>query len=394
MTPPVDTATGARQPIRLAALALGQVVSWGILYYALIVAALEISRETGWPLAAITAAFSGGVVVSAVSGVVVGRMLDRRGPRLVMTIGSAVGAAGLVIVAVAPDLIVFAAGWVVCGLAQSAVLYQAAFTVLTRRHGERRQTPLTILTLAGGLASTVFAPVVAALLGVVDWRVTFLILAALLAVITVPLHWFSLEREWPQRDHRPDAEPSHTVSAVIRTRRYWALELTMIVLSVSLLSATLAAVPLFMEKGLTFELAALGLGLIGAGQVIGRLVFLARPRNARPWVIVAAVAALAGVSLAALALVPGPAWLLIVLGVVAGAVRGAYTLVQASAVADRWGTRNYGSINGTFMAPVTIAAALTPAIGPAVAAGVGSFSAMVAIMAGAALAAAALARMT
>jgi predicted MFS family arabinose efflux permease len=369
-------------------------VSWGILYYALIVAAPEISRETDWPLAAITAAFSAGVVVSAISGVVVGRMLDKRGPRLVMTTGSAVGAAGLVIVAVAPDLIVFAAGWVVCGLAQSAVLYQAAFTVLTRRHGERRHTPLTILTLAGGLASTVFAPVVAALLGVVDWRTTFLILAALLAVITVPLHWFSLEREWPQRDHQPDAEPRHTVSAVIRTRRYWALELTMIVLSVSLLSATLAAVPLFMEKGLTFELAALGLGLIGAGQVIGRLVFLARPRNARPWVVVAAVAALAAVSLAALAFVPGPAWLLIVFGIVAGAVRGAYTLVQASAVADRWGTRNYGSINGTFMAPVTIAAALTPAIGPAVAAGVGSFSAMVAIMAGAALAALVAARMT
>ena len=394
MTPPVDTATGARQPIRLAALALGQVVSWGILYYALIVAAPEISRETGWPLAAITAAFSGGVVVSAISGVVVGRILDKRGPRLVMTTGSAVGAAGLVIVALAPDLIVFAAGWVVCGLAQSAVLYQAAFTVLTRRHGEQRHTPLTVLTLAGGLASTVFAPVVAALLGVVDWRAMLLILAALLALITVPLHWFSLEREWPLLRQGTDAGPRHTVSAVVRTRRFWLLELTMIVLSVSLLSATLAAVPLFMEKGLTFELAALGLGLIGAGQVIGRLVFLARPRNAGPWVIVAAAAALAGVSLAALALVPGPAWLLIELGVVAGAVRGAYTLVQASAVADRWGTRNYGSINGTFMAPVTIAAALTPAIGPAVAAGVGSFSAMVAIMAGAAFAALVAARMT
>src|SRR5688572_24217364 len=123
MTPPLDTATGARQPVRLAALALGQVVSWGILYYALIVAAPEISRETGWPLAAITAAFSGGVVVSAISGVVVGRMLDKRGPRLVMTAGSAVGAAGLVVVALAPNLIVFAAGWVICGLAQSAVLY-------------------------------------------------------------------------------------------------------------------------------------------------------------------------------------------------------------------------------------------------------------------------------
>jgi hypothetical protein len=150
----------------------------------------------------------------------------------------------------------------------------------------------------------------------------------------------------------------------------------------------------FMEKGLTFELAALGLGLIGAGQVIGRLVFLVRPRNAPPWVPVVAVAALAAVLLAAFAAVPGPPGLLIVIGIVAGAVRGAYTLVQASAVADRWGTRNYGSINGAFAAPITIAAALTPAIGPAVAAGVGSFSGMVAIMAGAALVAAVTARLT
>lgn len=390
----MPAATDARQRARLAALSIGQIVSWGILYYALIVAAPEIARDTGWPLVAVTAAFSGGLVVSAIAGVVVGRLLDERGPRVVMTTGSAVGATGLVIVALAPDLLAFAAGWLVCGLAQSAVLYQAAFTVITRRYGERRHTPLTVLTLAGGLASTVFAPIVALLLGVLDWRGTFLVLAGVLAVVTVPLHWASLERTWAHLAERHHAEPAHTVSGVIRTRRFWLLELTMIVLTVALLSATLAAVPVFMEKGLTFELAALGLGLIGAGQLIGRLVFLARPRRAPPWATVVAIAALAGISLAALSAVPGPPWLLIGIGIVAGAVRGAYTLVQASAVADRWGTRNYGSINGAFAAPITIAAALTPAIGPAVAAGVGSFSAMVAIMAGAALAAVVAARMT
>jgi len=104
------------------------------------------------------------------------------------------------------------------------------------------------------------------------------------------------------------------------------------------------------------------------------------------------VCALAAASLAALALVPGPTWLLIAIGIVAGAVRGAQTLVQASAVADRWGTRNYGAINGAFAAPITIAAALTPAIGPAVAAGAGSYAAMTAIMAGIALVAAFTAR--
>jgi MFS family permease len=394
VTAPLAAATAAGHPVRLAALSLGQVVSWGILYYALIVAAPEIADDTGWSLVAVTAAFSGGLVVSAVAGVVVGRLLDERGPMVVMTTGSAVGAAGLVVVALAPDLLVFAVGWVICGLAQSAVLYQAAFTVITRRYGDRRHTPLTVLTLAGGLASTVFAPLVALLLGVLDWRGAFLVLAGVLAVVTVPLHWSSLERSWAHLPAPHHTEPTHTLSGVIRTRRFWVLELTMIMLTVALLSATLAGVPVFMEKGLTFEIAALGLGLIGAGQVIGRLVFLVRPRNAPPWAPVVAVAALAAVSLAAFAAVPGPPWLLIAIGIIAGAVRGAYTLVQASAVADRWGTRNYGSINGAFAAPITIAAALTPAIGPAVAAGVGSFSGMVAITAGAALVAAVTARLT
>jgi MFS family permease len=112
------------------------------------------------------------------------------------------------------------------------------------------------------------------------------------------------------------------------------------------------------------------------------LLFLVLPRGARPWVPVAIVCALAATSLAALALVPGPIWLLITIGIVAGAVRGAYTLVQASAVAERWGTRNYGSINGAFAAPITIAMALSPAIGAAVATGVGSYAAMTAVMAG------------
>ncbi|WP_169053932.1 MFS transporter [Agromyces sp. H66] len=388
----VDPVVTARHPVRLAALSLGQVVSWGILYYALIVAAPAVADDTGWSLVAVTAAFSGGLVVSAVSGVVVGRLLDERGPRIVMTVGALTGTAGLVVVALAPDPLVFAAGWVVCGVAQSSVLYQAAFTVITRRHGDRRHTPLTVVTLAGGLASTVFAPVTALLLGVLDWRGTFVVLAGVLAVTTVPLHWFSLERSWAHLPRAHDDAPSHTLVGVIRTRRFWFLEVAMIVLTVSLLSATLAAVPLFTEKGLTFESAALGLGLIGAGQLIGRLLFLVRPHRAPAWALVASVAALAAAALATLALVPGPAWLLITIGVVAGAVRGAYTLVQASAVADRWGTRNYGAINGAFAAPITIAAALTPAIGPAVAAGVGSFSGMVALMAGAAVVAVVTAR--
>jgi MFS family permease len=378
-------ATEPRLGLRLVALSVGQVISWGILYYALIVASPEIARETGWPIAAVTLAFSGGLIVSAVSGIVVGRWLDARSPRLVMTAGALLGTVGLLIVSAAPTLLLFALGWVVCGVGQSAVLYQAAFTVIARRHAERRRAAMTILTLAGGLSSTVFAPIVAVLLQVMDWRATFAALAITLAVTTVPLHWFFLERSWDHVAPTHAGEEVHTVSAVLRTRRFWTLELAMVSLAAALFSVTLAIIPLYMEKGLSYEFAAWALGLLGAGQVIGRLIYAGLPHRTEPWVPLAITTGLAVGLLALMALVPGPPWLLVVIGVAAGAVRGAQTLVQGSAVADRWGTRNYGSINGVFAAPITIVGALGPSLGPVIAIAVGSYGGMALAMAGAAL---------
>ena len=107
--------------MRLAALSVGQVVSWGILYYALIVAAPAIAAETGWTIAQVTLAFSLGLIVSAAVGILAGRLLDDHGPRLVMTTGALTGALGLVVVSAAPNLLVFALGWVICGVAPRAV---------------------------------------------------------------------------------------------------------------------------------------------------------------------------------------------------------------------------------------------------------------------------------
>lgn len=373
-----------RQGGRLAALSIGQVLSWGILYYALVVASPAIASETGWPLTLVTLSFSLGLIASAAAGLFVGRWLDARGPRVIMTIGSIVGPIGLAIVAFAPNLIAFTAGWVVVGLAQSAVLYQAAFTVIARRYGDRRRGAMTILTLAGGLASTVFAPIVAGLLNVTDWRTVFLLLAGFLLITTAPLNWFTLERSWIPIPHDPSA-PTHPVSTVIRTRRFWMLELSLIALATALFTVTLSLIPLFTEKGMTYELAAWALGLLGAGQVIGRLLYVAIPHSAAPWVPLVATTGLSAISLLLLALVPGPPWLLISIGIAAGAVRGAQTLVQGSAVADRWGTRNYGAINGVLAAPITIVAAFGPALGPLLAVTTGSYSAMALIGVGLAL---------
>ena len=148
-----------------------------------------------------------------------------------------------------------------------------------------------VLTIAGGLASTVAAPAVVGLLSITGWRETFLVLAGFLAVTTIPIHWFAL-------------------------------------------------------------------GLLGAGQIIGRVMFMTIPHGSAPRVPFIVVGVLSFLTMLALGLVDSPEFLLIAIAILAGAVRGSITLVQANAVSERWGTRNYGAINGVYIAPVTIGSAL------------------------------------
>ena len=64
---------------------------------------------------------------------------------------------------------------------------------------------------------------------------------------------------------------------------------------------------------------------------------------------------------------------------------GLSTLVQGSAAADRWGTRNYGAINGIIAAPLTIVTAFGPSLGPLLAVATGSYSSMALMAVGLAL---------
>lgn len=64
-------------------------------------------------------------------------------------------------IASAPNLIAFIAAWLLAGVAMAATFYQPAFAALTRWWGSDRIRALTIVTLAGDLAFTTFAPLTA-----------------------------------------------------------------------------------------------------------------------------------------------------------------------------------------------------------------------------------------
>lgn len=391
----------------LVVLCVTQIVSWGVLYYAFPVLALSIAADTGWSTSAVTAAFSSGLVVSAVVGVPVGRLLDRIGPRPVMTAGSLLAVPAVLGIALAPNLGWFVAAWLLAGTAMAGTLYPPAFAALTRWWGPRRVTALTALTLLAGLSSTIFAPTTAVLLQHLGWRHTYLVLAVVLAAITVPAHLLGLRGSWPdprpnlgpgpaggpapgghasEADHAPETnhalETNRAPETIARSRPFLLLLAALALAAFAAYAVIVNQVPLLIERGLNTSTAAWALGLGGLGQVLGRLGYgrLTTATGVRTRSVV--ILAMSTLTTGLLAVVPGPAGLLIAAAILAGATRGVFTLLQATAVTDRWGATHYGQLNGLLSAPALAATALAPWAGATLADHLGGYPAVFAVLTG------------
>ncbi|WP_246498034.1 MFS transporter [Natronoglycomyces albus] len=358
----------------LIALCLSQITSWGIVFYAFPVLATAIATDTGWSYPAIMGSFSAGLATSALAGVPVGRLLDRWGPRPVMTTGSVLAVASLAVVSFAGSPAWFAMAWIGCGVAQAGIFYKPAVAAVTAWFGAGRVKALTILMLAGGLASTVFAPVTAALMQHLTWRETYLVLALTLAAITIPLHAICLRSPW-QPPPAPSRGQAHR-DRLPRTPQFIILAASFALGAFAIFTALICLVPLLQEQGMSVTVAAWALGLSGFGQVLGRLGYGTLVKHTSVTGRTAGVLIAGGIATSAIGFVSSPVSAVMALVLLTGALRGAFTLLEATAVADRWGTSGFGLRYGIFSLPSTLAISISPWAGTVIASWLNGYSAL------------------
>jgi hypothetical protein len=178
----------------VAVLGVTQILAWGAIFYTPVLMVPLIAAERGFSFTFAMGGFSAGLLVAGLLSPTVGGLIDRHGGHRVMPFGSLAGAAGLVGLAYASHPLAYAAVWLLLGAAISASLYDPAFATLGRVFGAKARAPITVLTLAGGFASTVSWPATYALLAPLGWQGTYLLYAALLAFVAAPLHAFALPR--------------------------------------------------------------------------------------------------------------------------------------------------------------------------------------------------------
>ena len=211
----------------VAAFAATTTVGYGVLFYAYGVLLVPMEADLKWGRSFLSGAFSLALVVAALLTVPVGRWLDRHPPRRLFLVGAVVGSAFVVVWGVSSNRPLFVVSWIVLGCCQAVLFYDPAFTVLTKRYGGRaRHRAITTVTLMAGLASTIFGPLTALLERTFGWRTAVVVLAAILAAVTVPSFAVGLRPvDGSAVDELPDGDitPSSLPGEVFRTRPFWLL---------------------------------------------------------------------------------------------------------------------------------------------------------------------------
>jgi MFS family permease len=352
---PRDVARGFYGWPMLAGLSLAQVVSWGVLYYSFAVFVRPIEVETGWSRSQVTGAFSVALLVSGLASVFVGRWLDARGARGLMTAGSLAACLLLLALSRTTSLLAFYAIWAGLGVAMAMVLYEPAFAVVATWFVRQRDRALTALTLVGGLASTVAVPLASWLLDTGGWRAAAATLAVLLGLTTVPIHALWLRRspasvgQWPDGDDAPTEGPPDTDAAhlrpVLKEGRFWALTTAFALSSFVSVAMGVHLIPYLGERQYSPMEAGTVLGLVGLMQLPGRVAYAPLRRGLR-WHRAAGALFLAQGAAIVVLLASAGAAALIVFVCTFGMAGGMATLLRASAVAELYGRNRYGRVSG------------------------------------------------
>ncbi len=360
-------------------LGVGQIVSWGQLYYSIAVLWPAIAQDLVLSQTMVYGIVSAALLVNGLCLPYTGQWIDRAGGRPVMMTGSVVAAATFLILAVAQSTPVYALGWLIGGAAMSMTMYDPAFATLSQHSGVTHRRSLTAVTLFGGLASTVFWPLSAGLLDWVGWRGAMLAFAAMQLLICLPLHAWVIPsrnvRATPSpAESRASAAPMRTpagerisarLPAVVDSRLRRLFAGLAVAYMLHALVASLVAVhlmSLLQHRGLSLS-DAVWVGMaIGPAQVAGRMLdFIGGDRVSAARL---GIVAFTVITLSMLVLVVPAISLLSGLAICMlwGLGNGLLTIARGIIVAERFPRNEYGAWMGRLSRWSFVSNALAPAL--------------------------------
>ncbi|MGH2457624.1 MAG: MFS transporter, partial [Chloroflexota bacterium] len=326
---------------------------------------------------ALSGAYALGILVAGLLGIPIGRLVDRSGGRVLMSVGSALGGVVLIALSTAREVGEFDLLWGLgLGLATALTFYPVSFTIVANWFEQRRGAALAWLTTIGGLASPIFIPLIGWLVVRLGWRETLLVLGLIQLIVALPLHALVVRRHPEdlglQPDGRPKSEPGDrsqpatrrppsglTLPRAVRVVSFWTLTLAGGLEQLGAMTISGHQIALMISRGFDPIFAAGIAGLIGLASLPGRfLLNQLSDRYAAQRLLCLVLGTLAlGVVVINLAHSPSGLYLYVV---VYGVAFGARSPLRASVMAEHFGRRAYGTITAAQGVVMAVPAAFGP----------------------------------
>jgi MFS family permease len=358
-------------------------VNVGLMFYAWSVFLTPLAAEFGGR-GPVALGYSFSQFAAAGYGLVVGRLVDRRGARPVETFGACVMALGFFLLSQVrslPALYVCLAGPVALGSTCIGALPNN--TAVARWFVVRRGRALGIATAGISAGGIVFAPLAQYLIAHVGWRAAYAVLATLVLVLVLPPVLAFMRRDPADLGLVPDGEPAPTrrrtqesLAAVerelehsvrpdvaVRQASFWLLALAFGLTMAGLSGVLLYQIPLLIDRGMPATRASLVLGATAAMGVVGKLGFGALLDRFDQRRVAAVCFCLQAAGVLLLWQTRGE-WLLACYVVLYGYAMGGNATLQASLVAEAFGRGHFGAISSRLVPFVVAAQAIgVPATG-------------------------------
>jgi MFS family permease len=341
-------------------------------------------NEFGWDRGLVAGAFSFGFLVSAVLSPIIGRVMDARGPRIVIMTGVLLMTAGLFLTRyIERPWHLYATLGVLVGGGANLMTYAVHSQFLPNWFVRRRGLAISIAFSGVGVGAIVLLPWLQSIILTDGWRASCWAIGLLVLLAVAPLNLLVRKRPediglLPDGDARlPSAADKRqasnivdpawiaiewTLARAVRTTRFWWIVLGYFCGLVAWYAVEVHQTKYLTEIGFTPLVAAWALGAVSVVGIPGQIILGGlSDRIGREWVWTAGCAGFAVCYAALIALEHAPSNVLLYLMVLSQGFLGyALTSVMGPIVAEIFEGPHYGSIFGT----ITVALIGGGAAGP------------------------------
>ena len=321
----------------------------------------EMTRDLGWTKTEFSSALTLQMLLGIVVGPLAARVLDRIGPRRMLLIGIVPFAIGLSLLGTTS-----AAMWhwwalaAFLSLATAGVILAAWISGVVQNFDQSRGLAISVCLAGIGLATAIWPPLVAWLVGNLGWRATFPAMAFGWALVLLPLTFFFYKpahKPVRRREVAPELPP---LGPVLRSTTFWFLLGAAGLFSSIQLPLIVNLVPIARLQGVSLQTAAAIAGMIGLFSIAGRIGtgILLDIVPTRPVAIGAFLLVLPVIGL--LATAEGSVPLLLVAAALLGLAAGSEIDVVTYLCSRRFDPRIFGSVYTILQTGIAVCASLGP----------------------------------